>query len=144
MVIIIEVTGQNAFEVGFVEHDDMIEALPPDRADQPFDVGILPGRPRRGKHFLDAYTLQAFPQSSDRSASAVANQVTRRLVKGEGLADLAGYPFRGWMRCHVEVGDASPIVAQHEETIEQPKRGRGHDKEIDGGQAIGVIGEEGT
>ena len=46
MVVIIEVRGQDAFAVGFVEHDDMIEVLPPDRADQPFDVGILPGRTR--------------------------------------------------------------------------------------------------
>jgi hypothetical protein len=92
MVVIIEVTGQNAFEVGFVEHDDMIEALPPDRADQPFDVGILPGRPRRGKHFLDAHTLQTFPKAVAVGAVAVADQVTRRLVKGEGLADLASYP----------------------------------------------------
>jgi hypothetical protein len=30
IVVIIEVAGQDAFEVGFVEHDDMIEALPPD------------------------------------------------------------------------------------------------------------------
>jgi hypothetical protein len=48
------------------------------------------------------------------------------------------------MRCHVEMSDASPVVAQHEETIEQPERGRGHDEEIDGGQTIGVVGEEGT
>jgi len=43
IVVIIEVTGQTAFEVGFVEDDDMIEALPPDRADQPFDVGFCQG-----------------------------------------------------------------------------------------------------
>ena len=47
MMVIIEVAGQDAFEVGFVEHDHVIEALPPDRTDQSLDVGILPGRPRR-------------------------------------------------------------------------------------------------
>jgi hypothetical protein len=92
MVVIIEVAGQDALEVGFVDHDDMIQALPPDRADQPFDVGVLPRRPRRGQHFLDACTLQAFPKAATVGAVAVADQVTRRLVKGEGLPDLAGDP----------------------------------------------------
>jgi hypothetical protein len=30
IMVIIEVAGQDAFEMGFVEHDDMVEALPPD------------------------------------------------------------------------------------------------------------------
>jgi hypothetical protein len=30
-------------QMAFAEHDDMIEAFPADRADQPFCVCVLPG-----------------------------------------------------------------------------------------------------
>ena len=63
VVVVIEVARQDASEVGLVEHDDMIQTLAPDRADQPFDVGILPGRPRRGQHFLDPHTASGIPES---------------------------------------------------------------------------------
>jgi hypothetical protein len=85
MVVIIEVAGQDAPEVGLVEHDHMIQTLASDRTDQSFDIGILPGRPRRGQHFLDAHTLQAFLKALSVGAVAVADQVTRRLVVGERL-----------------------------------------------------------
>ena len=56
-MVIIEVAGQNAFEVGFVEHDHMIETLSSDRANHPFRVGILPRTPGCGEHFFDAQML---------------------------------------------------------------------------------------
>jgi hypothetical protein len=45
--MIIHVGQQNMAQMAFVEHHDMIEALPADRADQPFGVGVLPGSTRR-------------------------------------------------------------------------------------------------
>src|SRR5438105_4649132 len=37
-----EVISQNAAQMFFVEHDHVIEALPPNTADQPLRVAILP------------------------------------------------------------------------------------------------------
>ena len=51
-VVVREVTAQQASEVPFVEHDDVIEALPSDRADDAFRVAVLPRRPRRCLHRL--------------------------------------------------------------------------------------------
>ena len=54
-VVVLEVRSKNALEVAFVEHNYMIQTLAPDRADQTFDVGILPGRsPGRG-NLLDTH-----------------------------------------------------------------------------------------
>jgi hypothetical protein len=35
-----------------VEDDEMVQTVPADRADQAFDVGILPGTPGGGEHFF--------------------------------------------------------------------------------------------
>ena len=47
LVVIGEVAGQDAAQVSFAEHENMIEALAPDRADEPLDEWILPGAVRR-------------------------------------------------------------------------------------------------
>jgi hypothetical protein len=41
-MVIGEVAGQGAAEVSLVEHEDVIQALASDRADEPFREGILP------------------------------------------------------------------------------------------------------
>ncbi len=38
-----EIGTEEAFQVAVVEYDDVIEALTADGADQPLDVGVLPG-----------------------------------------------------------------------------------------------------
>ena len=47
-VIVLEVRAQDASQVPLAENDDMVQTLPPDRADEPLRDGILPravGRP---------------------------------------------------------------------------------------------------
>ena len=41
-IVIRDVRWNYATQVNLAEHDEMVEALPPDRADQPFDVSVLP------------------------------------------------------------------------------------------------------
>jgi hypothetical protein len=41
-IVVIFVRQQNVAQMAFAEDYDMIDAFPPDRADQPFCVGILP------------------------------------------------------------------------------------------------------
>src|SRR5215470_1537100 len=45
-VVVREVTAQQASEVPFVEHNDVIEAFPSNRPDDTLGEGILPGRSR--------------------------------------------------------------------------------------------------
>jgi hypothetical protein len=45
-VVVREVSAQQAPEVAFVEHDDVIEAFPTNRPDDALGEGILPGRSR--------------------------------------------------------------------------------------------------
>jgi hypothetical protein len=41
LVVIRDVGRDDAAEVGLAEHDEMVEALPSDRADQAFDVSVI-------------------------------------------------------------------------------------------------------
>ena len=48
-VVIAGVGRQDPTQVPLPEHQDMVQALPPDRADQPLDMAVLPRRaPRNG------------------------------------------------------------------------------------------------
>ena len=63
-VVVREVPAQPTAEVPFVDHDDVIEAFPTNRADDALGEGILPGRPRRDK---DLAYPQAFHRPYDTS-----------------------------------------------------------------------------
>ena len=42
LIIIVDVAGQHMAQVPLSEHDDMVKALPADRADQTLRIAILP------------------------------------------------------------------------------------------------------
>ena len=54
-VVILHGQQEHVAQVPFAEHDDMSKAFPPDRANQPFSMSILPWRPRRGWPVTNAY-----------------------------------------------------------------------------------------
>lgn len=57
LVVILKVCRQYTAQVTLIEDDDMIEAFATDRADDAFDVGVLPRRSRRGDDLLDGHRL---------------------------------------------------------------------------------------
>jgi hypothetical protein len=42
LIVVRSVILQNAMQLRFVEHDQVLEAFPPDRADEALDVAVLP------------------------------------------------------------------------------------------------------
>lgn len=61
-MIIIEVAGEKAFEMAFVQHDDMVQTVTPDAADQPFRERILPRTAWCGDDLFDTQTIDAAPK----------------------------------------------------------------------------------
>ena len=41
-VVLRDISFEDAAEVSLAEHDDVVETLAPDRAEQPLDVSVLP------------------------------------------------------------------------------------------------------
>jgi hypothetical protein len=56
-MVMVSESSQVARQVGFAPHDHVIQALSPNGADHPLDVGSLPGRPGRREHLFDAHGL---------------------------------------------------------------------------------------
>ena len=75
---------------------------------------------------------------------SVPDDVLRRRVIGEGVDQLLTCPLRGRTLGDVEVHDASALVLEHEEHVQDAKRGCGHDKEVDGNEILGVVPEKRT
>ena len=106
-VIVREVRGQDATQVAFAQNDDMIEALPPDRADEPFHERILPRAVGGREHFEDPHALHSLPKGGAVDVVAIAEKIGQPCVVREGLHDLLGRPLRGRVLGHVEVDDCA-------------------------------------
>lgn len=57
LVVVFKVCQQYAAQVTLIEDDDVIETFATDRANDAFDIGVLPRRSRRGDDLLDSHRL---------------------------------------------------------------------------------------
>src|SRR5215468_1884854 len=96
----------------------MVQALAPNRTNHPLDIGSLPGRARGRQHFFDVHVSHPFSEVPAKDAVAVAQQVARDMVKGEGFSQLLTRPLSGWMATHVEVKNAPTIMSQDQKHVE--------------------------
>ena len=138
-MVIVEIGIQNPLQVDLVQHDQVVEAFPANRSDDPLDVRILPGRLGRDRDFVDAQPLDAFAEVVAVDAVAVSDHVSRGFVEGEGLDDLLSRPPGRGIRGDVEVDHAATIVAEDDKAVEHAERGRRHGEEVDGDQVGDMV-----
>ena len=81
------------------QDNDVVQALTPDRSDQPFGKAILPGRGWCGRLVPDAHGAQPACDDGTIDAIPVADHVARSFIPRECLCDLALQPIRlsGWL-----------------------------------------------
>jgi hypothetical protein len=125
-----------------VEHQHMVQALPPNRANDAVDVGPLPGGSRGTQHFLDTQVSHLSPEGIAEDGIAVAQQVARQLIKGERFSQLLSAPFCRRMSRHIEVKNAAPVMGQHQKHVKNLETKGGDSEEVDGDQLLGVILQE--
>jgi energy-coupling factor transporter ATP-binding protein EcfA2 len=89
-VVVDEVPAQQATQMGFVRHHDVVETLAAEGADEPFDIRILPRRPSRRLDFVDPHGLRAPLERDPVHRIAIAQKVSRGTLPGEGLHELLG------------------------------------------------------
>ena len=102
-MIVLNITGESSTQGGFIEHDDMVETLPPNGTNHPLDIGSLPRRARCRQNFADAQVSYLFSEIVAEDTIVVAQQVARTWVKGKCLPQLLSSPFRGWVGGHIEM-----------------------------------------
>jgi hypothetical protein len=92
------------------QHDDVIEALAPDRSDESFDVGVLPGGARRRQDFLNADGIHVIERMI-----TIADEISRHLVPGERVAKLLHGPGSRRMLRDGDMHDAPAIMSEKDQ-----------------------------
>src|SRR5215472_13270878 len=59
LLVVLKIASQNPPQRRLVPHNDVIQALAPNRSDQSFHIWILPRRSRRRHHFFDPHALSS-------------------------------------------------------------------------------------
>jgi hypothetical protein len=114
-VVVSEIADQDTAEVSLAEDEHVIQALAPDRADEPLREGILPWAVGRGQHFGYPHTRHSSPKRMTISAVAIAEKIAWRGVLREGVHELLSRPGGGGMLGDVEVDDPPAVVSEHHE-----------------------------
>ena len=142
LMVVGEVAGQDAAEVSLAENEHVIQALAPDRADEPLRERVLPWALRRREDLLDPHALHAVPELLTVDLVTIAEEIGRRGLVREGVHDLLGGPGGGGVLGDVEVDDPPAVVGEHDEDEEDAEASGGHGEEVDRDQVADVVGEE--
>jgi len=130
-MIIIQVRGQQSFEMSFVEDNDMIQKLSTQATNYALDIGVLPRRSRRGDNLVNAQARHPSPNPIAIVAITVSQQILPSRIERKRFYNLLGCPLRDRMFGHVEVDDSPAIVRQDDENEQYFECGCRHDKEVD-------------
>lgn len=128
-MIVVEVSDQDASQMPLAKDDDMIEALAPDRPNEPLREGVLP-RMRRRQDFSDAHTLETMSERLAVDRVAVAEKIGGGRVVPERVHDLLGRPRGSGMLGYVEVDDTSAVMGKADENKGHPQARAGHGEEV--------------
>ena len=93
------------------QDNDVVQALTPDRSDQPFGKAILPGQGWCYGSVLDAHAQSARDERTI-DPVPVADYVARSFIPRECFGDLACNPFRGRMGCDADPDQLSDPAAR--------------------------------
>ena len=102
----------------FAEHHDMVEALTPDRADEAFNMAVLPRRAGRGGSIPDTHRSEPLCDDDAIGAIPIADEVSRCLIPGECLGDLARDPLGRRIRGDIGPDQLSPLKMQDREPVQ--------------------------
>jgi hypothetical protein len=129
-IVIFHVTEQQVTEVAFAEYNDVVNAFPSDRTDQPFGRCVLPRGTRRCWPVADAYRSESADKNLTISTVPVTNEIAGSLFPPACFRDLVCDPFCGWMRCDAKPLNMSAAVPHDQQSIERAKRDCRHDEHI--------------
>ena len=120
----------------------MVQAFPSDRADETFDVSVLPRRSRCRWSVADAYGCETSSYGVTIGGVPVADEVLGRLLPGEGFGDLAGDPVGSGVGRDVDPNQVPSLEPDDHQAVEQFEAGGGHDEQINRTNLRDVIAQE--
>jgi hypothetical protein len=125
LIVIGPVTCQLIAKVPFPQHHDMVEALAPDRSDQPFNMSVSPRRTWHSRRIdpISRLNMTVLPRRAWRDrpvANAHSSQSARDRCTIGGVTifgNLSGDPIGGRMSGDIGPDELSPTQMQDDQSI---------------------------
>src|SRR5215472_5715529 len=144
LVIVRKIRSQNSAQRALVEHDHMVQALPPYGTNYAFDVGPLTRGPGSREHFPDCHVSDLLAEVVTENLVAVTQQIPRDAIERKRLTQLLRRPFRRRMSGHIEVDHTASFMGQHQKHVQHLKADGWHGEKVHRDHSLAVIVEEGT
>src|ERR1700687_3570260 len=100
-VVIASIGSQDSAQMRLAQDNHMIDALAPDRSDQPFGKAILPRRAWCSGLVPDAHGTQSARDDNAVDSIPISDHIARSHVPGKRLAYLTCNPLRRPLCCVV-------------------------------------------
>ena len=110
VVVVADIFGHEAFEMAFVENDDVIEQVSAATTHKAFGNAVLPRAAEAGAFGLDAEALDRVDHLFAEVRGAVEDQILRCRVVRESLAQLLRDPRARRTPCDAEVRNPPSIM----------------------------------
>jgi hypothetical protein len=109
---------ERAQEACFAQDDHVVETFSPDRANEAFDITVLPVRSRRDGMISDAHRPNTALKHLAERFIIVANEDRWRTVPRKSIRDLTGQSLGSWVFGDGDPNDLAPQMFQDHESIE--------------------------
>jgi hypothetical protein len=135
-VIIIKIARKRFLEVSFIQHDDVIQTLPADGADDSLRVRVLPWTPGSDQHFFYTQALHPLLEVVPIGLVPISNEILGCRVVWKGLHDLLRGPLSRQILGYIKMDESAPMMREHDKDEEHLESHRRYDEEIDGYQVL--------
>src|ERR1700738_4252565 len=139
VVVIAGIGSQNSAQMRLAQDNDVVQALAPDRSDQPLGKAILPRRGRCGRLVPDAHGAQSAVDDAAIDPIPIADEVTRSLIPRKCLRYLTCNPFGRRICCDVDPDQVSAVEPDDDEGIEQVETDSWNNEQVHGGNVRRVV-----
>jgi hypothetical protein len=93
LMVVREVSDQDAAEVALAEHEYVVQALAPDRADEALCERVLPRAVRGRENLLDTHAFHAMSELLTVGSVMIAQEIGGRGLVREGVDELLDGPL---------------------------------------------------
>ena len=141
-VVVLDVLTKHPPQMPFVDGDDVIEALAPQRPDHPLGDGVGVRRAQRSQNRLDPDPSSACDEVPAIATVAVSDEEPWLLTPGGRLDHLPPDPGRDRVLRDVPVPDAAPAVVDHDEHVERAEGEGLHREQVSSPDAGRVVAQK--
>jgi hypothetical protein len=124
------------------QHNDVVEALSPDRSDYSFSVRILPGRLGCSPNIFDSERPHLPLKRFSENRVAISDEKSRLIVDCAALEQLACGPDSRRMLSNIHMQDSPTVMAQDDQHDQHPECRRWNREEIQRDRLLEMVLEK--